>query len=135
VHGGGHGNYRTIVLAPNSPQEMCDLTMLAFDLADRYRNPVFVLADGFIGQMTEPVEFPEARQIPPPPPWSVAGTEATHGNLISSIYLDPDDLEQHNQRLQKKYRVAAETEQRAELYRTEDADTLFIGYGIVSRVL
>ncbi len=132
VYGGGHGNYHTLVLAPNSPQEMCDLTMLAFDLADRYRNPAFVLADGFIGQMMEPVEFPEARQIPP---WAVTGTDVTRGNLISSIYLEPEELERHNQRLVEKYRVARETEQRAELYRAEDAEILFIGYGIVARML
>src|SRR5579864_3308976 len=70
---GGHGNYRTLVLAPDSVQEMCDLTILAFDLADKYRNPVFVLSDGFIGQMMEPVEFPERAVLPPPPAWAVRG--------------------------------------------------------------
>src|SRR6266700_6611528 len=73
VKGGGHGNYRTIVLAPQSVQEMADLTVLAFDLADRYRNPVVVLADGFVGQMMEPVEFPERAILPPFPDWSVQG--------------------------------------------------------------
>jgi pyruvate/2-oxoacid:ferredoxin oxidoreductase alpha subunit len=135
VYGGGHGNYHTVVLAPNSPQEMCDLTILAFDLADRYRNPVVVLADGFIGQMMEPVEFPEARQIPPPPAWAVTGNDATRGNLISSIYLEPETLERHNRNLQEKYEVARATEQRADLYQAEGAETLFIGYGIVSRIL
>src|SRR4029079_1866774 len=73
VKGGGHGNYHTIVLAPNSCQEMCDLTMLAFELADRFRNPAIVLADGFIGQMMEPVEFPTETSAPVPKPWAVRG--------------------------------------------------------------
>src|SRR5436305_9792931 len=77
VKGGGHGCYRALVLAPDSVQEMCDLTMLAFDLADEYRNPVYVLADGFIGQMMEPVEFPERAELPEPPAWAVRGNEAT----------------------------------------------------------
>ena len=77
VKGGGHGNYRTLVLAPNSVQEMCDLTLLAFELADRYRNPAVVLTDGFIGQMMEPVEFPDCHGAPPPKPWAVQGDGET----------------------------------------------------------
>src|SRR5215469_13551824 len=76
VKGGGNGNYRTLVVAPYSAQEMVDLTTLAFDLADRYRNPVFVLADGFVGQMMEPVEFPERAILPPSPDWAVMGDAA-----------------------------------------------------------
>ena len=71
VKGGGHGNYRTLVLAPNSVQEMCDLTFLAFELADRYRNPAVLMTDGFIGQMMEPVEFPAAIVQRPDKPWAV----------------------------------------------------------------
>ena len=88
VKGGGHGNYRTIVLAPHSVQEMADLTALAFELADRYRNPVVLLADGFIGQMMEPVEFPQTATAPHLPEWAVAGTAETRGNLITSLHLD-----------------------------------------------
>src|SRR5690242_6893495 len=88
VKGGGHGNYRTLVLAPASVQEMADLTTLAFDLADEYRNPVVVLADGFIGQMMEPVSFTAPRAVPPAPAWAVTGTAATRPNLITSIYLE-----------------------------------------------
>src|SRR5512133_243790 len=84
VKGGGHGCYRTLVLAPASVQEMADLTTLAFDLADRYRNPVVVLADGFIGQMMEPVEFAAPRPVPPPAGWCVTGNAATRPNLVSS---------------------------------------------------
>src|ERR1017187_2085462 len=80
VKGGGHGNYRTLVMAPDSVQEMADLTTWAFELADRYRNPVVVLADGFIGQMMEPVEFAPPVAVPPTPEWAVTGTAATRHN-------------------------------------------------------
>ena len=91
VKGGGHGNYRCIVLAPNSVQEMCDFTMLAFKLADKWRNPVYVLADGVLGQMIEPLRFPEeALQPKTDTSWAVAGTAETRKNLITSIFLDFD---------------------------------------------
>src|SRR5947209_16306408 len=90
VKGGGHGCYRSLVLAPDSVQEMADLTTLAFDLADRYRNPVVVLADGYIGQMMEPVEFAAPAAVPPPPDWAVTGCAETRPNLVTSIYLEPD---------------------------------------------
>jgi pyruvate/2-oxoacid:ferredoxin oxidoreductase alpha subunit len=135
VWGGGHGNYRTLVLAPGSVQEMCDLTILAFDLADRYRNPVFVLTDGAIGQMVEPVVFPAALEELPPKPWAVAATAETRKNLISSILLDPHVLEEHNLKLEAKYEGARKAEQRHEGYRLEDADEIFVAYGIVARIL
>lgn len=132
---GGHGNYRTLVLAPDSVQEMCDLTMLAFDLADRYRNPVVVLADGFIGQMMEPVAFPEPRPVPPAPAWAVTGTRETRANLVTSIYLEPDVLEAHVRKLEAKYKVAEQEVVRFEAREAEDADIVLVGYGIVARVL
>ena len=135
VKGGGHGNYRTIVLAPHSVQEMADLTALAFELADRYRNPVVLLADGFIGQMMEPVEFSQTAVAPQQPEWAVAGTAATRGNVISSLYLDSDALEAHQNHLEAKYRRAQECEVRAEEWRTEDAEIVLVGYGIVARIL
>jgi len=135
VKGGGHGNYRNLVLAPASVQEMADFTALAFDLADEYRNPVVVLADAYIGQMMEPVSFAAPRPVPPPPDWAVAGTAATRRNLVTSIYLEPDLLEQHVRKLEGKYRRAEQTEARAELYRTEDAEIVLVGYGFVGRVL
>ena len=100
VKGGGHGDYRTIVLAPHSVQEMADLTALAFELADRYRNPVVLLADGFIGQMMEPVEFSQTAIKPEPPDWAVMGTEKTRGNLITSLHLDFDEMEAHQAHLE-----------------------------------
>ena len=135
VKGGGHGNYRSLVLAPGSVQEMADLTTLAFDLADRYRNPAVVLADGFIGQMMEPVTFAEPRPIAAPPDWAVVGTKASRHNLVSSIYLEPDKLEQHVRKLEAKYLEAERREARAECWRTEDADIVLVGYGIVGRIL
>jgi len=134
VKGGGHGNYRNIVLAPNSVQEMCDLTMRAFDLADRYRNPAVVLADGALGQMMEAVELPAARAPRPPQDWAVTGEAATRKNLITSIYLRHEELEQHNEKLQSKYRRIEESEVLSEEYLTADAEWLLIAYGISSRV-
>jgi pyruvate/2-oxoacid:ferredoxin oxidoreductase alpha subunit len=135
VKGGGHGNYKVLVLAPNSVQEMCDLTMLAFDLADKYRNPAFVLADGFIGQMMEPCEFPEARKEIPPRPWAIRPDGKSLDNLISSIYLDFDELEGHVMKLAAKYAEMEKSEVRFEAYKIDDADHIVIGYGIVSRLL
>jgi len=135
VKGGGHGNYRTLVLAPDSVQEMADLTTLAFDLADEYRNPVVVLADGYTGQMMEPVEFAPRAFVPPPPEWTVRGTAETRHNLICSIYLEPDLMERHVRKLEAKYQRAEREAVRAECWRTEDAEIVLVGYGIMGRVL
>jgi pyruvate/2-oxoacid:ferredoxin oxidoreductase alpha subunit len=135
VKGGGHGDYRMIVLAPNSPQEMCDLAILAFDLADRYRNPVVVLSDGFTGQMMEAVEFPPPVTELPEKEWAVRGTPETAGNLINSIRLMPEDLEEHVTALFEKYARAEAAEVRFEEVQTEDAELVLVGYGIVSRLL
>ena len=127
VKGGGHGNYRSLVLAPDSVQEMADLTALAFELADEYRNPVFVLADGFIGQMMEPVEFAATRRRAPPPDWAVRGDAETRKNLITSIYLEPDELERHVRKLAAKYARAEREVVRYEAVATEDADIVLVG--------
>ena len=135
VKGGGHGNYRNIVLAPNSAQEMCDLTMLAFELADKYRNPAFVLTDGVIGQMMEAVDLPEpVSEIPDKSDWAVKGTAETR-HLINSIYLDHDDLEEWNRELEKKYEIIQKNEVLVEEYMMDDAEIVTIGYGSSSRVL
>ena len=135
VKGGGHGDYHNIVLAPASVQEMSELTTLAFDLADKYRNPVIVLADGFVGQMMEKLDLTYREATPPEKPWAVKGTPETRKNLVSSIFLEPDELEEHQRQMEAKYARAREEETRYEEYRTEDADVLLVGYGIVSRVL
>jgi len=140
VKGGGHGNYRNLVLAPASVQEMADLTMLAFELADKYRNPSVILTDGFVGQMMEPLDLDcpfDDQDLPPLPekPWAVKGTPETRANLISSIFLESDELEEHQRRMEAKYIRAQQAEPRWELSRADDADILLVGYGIVSRVL
>jgi 2-oxoisovalerate ferredoxin oxidoreductase alpha subunit len=135
VKGGGHGNYRNLVVAPASVQEMADLTVLAFELADRYRNPAIVLADGFVGQMMEPLDLEYREIVAPEKTWAVKGTAETRKNMVSSIFLEPDDLEEHQRRMEAKYIRAQQLETRWEEYRTEDAELLVVGYGIVSRVL
>lgn len=133
--GGGHGNYRLLTLAPNSAQEMCDLTVLAFELADQYRNPSCILADGIMGQMMEVVEIPEAKPVPfDHTDWAAAGTPETSKNLISSIVLEPEGLEEHNLKLDRKYQAIAQNEVRYEEYKTEDADLIVVAYGVVSRI-
>ena len=135
VKGGGHGNYKTLVVAPDSVQEMADLTTLAFDLADRYRNPAVVLADGFIGQMMEPVEFAARAAVPEPPEWSVRADAASRRNVVHSIFLEPDLQERHVRKMEAKYQEAERTEVRFENWRTEDAEIVLVGYGIVGRIL
>jgi len=135
VKGGGHGNYRNFVLAPASVQEMAELTMLAFDLADKYRNPAIVLADGFVGQMMESLDLECREAVVPEKTWAVKGTPETRKNLVSSIYLEPDELEQHQRCMEAKYIQAQQSETLFEQYETDDAELLLIGYGIVSRVL
>jgi len=135
VKGGGHGNYRNLVVAPASVQEMAELTMLAFDLADKYRNPAIVLCDGFVGQMVEPLELVDREPVLPEKPWAVKGTAETRKNLVTSIFLETDELEAHQRRMEAKYARAQQEEPRFELYQAEDAEVLLVGYGIVSRVL
>jgi len=135
VKGGGHGCYRIIVLAPNSAQEMCDHTFEAFDLADKYRTPVCVLADGFIGQMMEPVAFPHPRFPTEEKSWAVRGDLESIKNFVTSIHLEPEALERHVRHLEAKYAKIAENETRWEGYRLEDAEYVLVGYGVVSRIL
>lgn len=135
--GGGHGDYRCPTLAPSSVQEAVDLTMLAFELADRYRNPVFVLGDGMIGQMMEPVEFHEEYASTPPDKdsWATTGCKGRRPNLVKTLYLDPVAGERHNRLLGEKYaRITAE-EVRYELYNLErDPEIVLVSYGTVARI-
>jgi pyruvate/2-oxoacid:ferredoxin oxidoreductase alpha subunit len=135
VKGGGHGSYHNIVLAPASVQEMADFTMLAFELADLYRNPAVVLTDAFVGQMIEPLDLEYAEAKLPEKPWAVKGTAETRKNLVASIFLEPDELEEHHRKMDEKYARAQEEEPRYELFEARDAEILLVGYGIVSRVL
>jgi 2-oxoglutarate ferredoxin oxidoreductase subunit alpha len=134
--GGGHGSYRMIVLAPASVQEMSDLTVLAFDLADKYRNPVMVAADGNLGQMMEPVELAESYPNRfDHSSWSITGAKGRKGHTITSIYLEADEMEAYIHHLYGKYAEVERTEVRSEEYLTDDADVVIVGYGIVSRVV
>lgn len=140
VKGGGHGNYKNIVLAPNSVQEMCDFTMKAFMLADKYRTPVVVLADAVLGQMAEPLRFPEVSiDHKPDNSWAVRGNKETMKNLVTSIFLDFDQLEEFNEELQIKYAQIEENEVDFEEYMIsgndiEDAEIIIVAYGISSRL-
>lgn len=133
--GGGHGDYRNIVLAPNSVQEMADITIQAFDLADKWRNAVMILGDGALGQMMEPVEFKESTTTPPEKPWAATGLHGrkTH-NVVNSLFLQPDLMEKHNHVLQEKYAQIEANETRWESLQTEDADIIVVAYGITSRI-
>jgi len=135
VKGGGHGSYHNIVYAPATAQEMCDFTIKGFDVADRYRNPVIVLADAFTGQMMEPVEFPDRGELPARPDWALRGDAETRGNLITSIHMDPEKLEQHNLKLMAKYAKAEAELVEWQTHCIEDAEIVLVGYGIMGRVL
>ena len=137
--GGGHGDYRLLVLAPWSVQEAADLVQDAFDLADHYRNPVMVLGDGLIGQMMEPVEFRPER-VPCKPlaakTWAATGCDGTRPtNIVNSLFLDPEVLERHNQKLKAKYERMVRDEVRCASYGTDRPyDVLIVAYGTVARV-
>jgi pyruvate/2-oxoacid:ferredoxin oxidoreductase alpha subunit/NAD-dependent dihydropyrimidine dehydrogenase PreA subunit len=133
-HGLGHGNTRAIALAPASPQEMLDLTMLAFDLAFRYRNPVVVLGDGYLGQISGKVRLPTEMVVPGVPEWAVFGDRSHRANLICSINLEEDDLERDNARLNDKYARMSEQEQRYDLYRCRDAEVLLVACNTPARL-
>ncbi|MGE5347360.1 MAG: 3-methyl-2-oxobutanoate dehydrogenase subunit VorB [Acidithiobacillales bacterium] len=130
----GHGNTHGIVLAPSTPQEMLDLTMLSFELAFRYRNPVFIVSDGYLGQMTGRVTLPQAMRKPPRPEWAVWGDAMHRRNLINSIELDEHDLEERNRQLNLKYARIAGSEQRADLFHAEDAEILLVAFGTPARM-
>ena len=130
----GHGNTHAIVLAPGTPQEMLDLTYLAFELAMRYRNPVVVLADGYLGQMTGRVSLPPAMVAPGLPSWAVAGDADHRRNGVSSIFLAEADLEAHNLHLVEKYRRMALVEPRADLFRVDDAELILVACNTPARM-
>jgi len=134
VKGGGHGDYNNIVLAPESVQEIIDLVRLGFDLSDKYLNPAMILLDGALGQMMEPVDFGEYKPDPPEKPWSVSGCEGRKMNAITSIHIDPRDMEAHNIKLQKKYKKIRETEQRCEEWMLDDAEIMIVSYGLCARI-
>lgn len=134
VKGGGHGNYQTFTLAPANAQEMCDLTIKAFEMAAKWRTPAIVFADGLQGQMMESVEFPtKEAEKPDFSEWAAQGEAKTRANLIKSIFLDAAAQEKFNEHLQEKYvRMAADA--MGEAYLAEDAEIVIVAFGIGSRI-
>lgn len=133
----GHGDFYMPVLAPSTVQEMADLVYLAFDLADEYRTPAMILADGMIGQMMEPVTLPPARNLAdlPAKPWATTGTHMKRGhNVVNSLYLTPQKLEDTNRERFARYDVLIAKEQRQELMMCDDADIVLVAFGAASRI-
>ncbi|MFR8975798.1 MAG: 3-methyl-2-oxobutanoate dehydrogenase subunit VorB, partial [Eubacteriales bacterium] len=135
--GHGHGDYRLIVLAPSSVQEIVDMTSDAFDLADIYRTPVMILADGMLGQMMEPVVFEQKKsaRIIPEKTWATTGTEMKREhNIINSLYIQPNVLEKITLERYEKYKTIEQNETKYEAYQTDDAEFILTAYGSVARI-
>jgi len=135
VKGGGHGDYRMLVYAPYNLQEIWELTMLAFDKADEYRNPVMILGDGVIGQMMEPI-YPASyiRPVLPGKDWVLDGCKGREPRVIKSLYMGEGELEKINNILQRKYQKMKDKEVRFETYYIDDADIIVVAFGISARV-
>jgi pyruvate/2-oxoacid:ferredoxin oxidoreductase alpha subunit len=130
----GHGNTHAIVLSPTTPQEMLDFSMEAFELTFKYRNPVIVAADGYMGQITGKVALPDYMIEPGLPEWAVYGDAEHRDNLISSIFQDYDDLEEHNHKINEKYDLMTKNEQRSNSFMTDDAEILVVSCNTPSRM-
>jgi len=135
TRGGGHGDYRTIVLAPWSIQETYDFTYSAFDLADKYRGPVLILADGMISQIYESVKFRKNKEKLPPKKWALTGCKGRKPNSIKSLLLAPGVLETHNLKLARKYERIEKREVRYESYYCDDMDFLLVSFGTCARIV
>ncbi len=136
VKGGGNGDYHCIVLAPCSVQELADLTVRAFDLADQYRNVVILLGDGFVGQMSEPITLPSPTgKVFDKSAWSLTGAKGRDPHLVASIRLNPDDaLAKHNEMLQAKYRVIEKEVREWESTQVDDCEYLLVAFGLSARI-
>jgi 2-oxoglutarate ferredoxin oxidoreductase subunit alpha len=134
TRGGGHGDYRTIVLAPASGQELADLTMDAFDLADKYRTPAMILADGMMGQMMEPVIFKKPKPREYSEKFMLRGAGSGKSKFIRGLLLDPIDSEAHNWKLARKYEVITKNEPRYEEHRIDNSDMVIVAYGTAARI-
>src|SRR3990167_2365062 len=132
--GGGHGDYHNIVLAPYSVQETVELTHLAFDLADKYRNPALILCSGLIAQMMEPVEFMPLKEEKEEKPWALTGARGRPSMVIKSLYLQDVELEGHDLKLQEKYKEIREKEVRVEAQHLEGAKLVVVSFGTAARV-
>lgn len=137
TRGGGNGDYRVLSFAPATLQESADMMLEAFDLADRYRTPVFLVSDGMLGQMMEPVEFKRKnRRKPIAKEWAAVGHEGKRArNVVKTCYLDPEKLEEHNNNLQQKYRLIEADEAHSEILNLADAEVVLAAYGSTSRIV
>ena len=135
VKGGGHGDYRLIVLSPSSVQEVIDLIRLGFDLADKYKTPAMFLAEGMLGQLMEPVDLGDYKPNIPEKPWALTGRKGREKNIVTSLWIDPEELERHNLALQEKYAKIKENEQRWEDFKfDDDAEYLIVAHGTMARI-
>jgi len=133
--GGGHGDYNVIALAPNSVQEMVDHVGIAFELADKYQTPAMLLSDGAIGQMMEKVVLPEFQEYKANKPWATTGkTPDRERNIITSLYIKSESMEEKNKVIQAKYKKIKENEVRYEDYKTDDAEIVICAFGLTSRI-
>ena len=136
TRGGGHGDYRTIVLGPSSAQELVDSMPLAFDLADQYRMTVLVLADGILGQMMEPIVLEKKpRRELPAKDWALTGAKGREQNIVRSLWLKEGALEKHNYKLKAKYEQIEKNEVLCEQYEVDDADIVVVAYGVAARIV
>ena len=137
VKGGGHGDYKMVVLAPSSVQELYELTVDAFNIADKYRTLCMIMGDGMLGQMMEAVEYKDAEErFEADKSWAATGTNMKREhNIITSIYIEPEQLENHNLKLQAKYKKITENETRVEAYNCDGADIIVTAYGTVARII
>lgn len=135
TRGGGHGDYRLIVLAPSGVQEMMDFAIEAFDLADRYRTPVMIMAEGTLGQMMEPIIVREPVSKSYAKPWATNGCQGREPNIINTLHLSPEYLEVRNRHLQNKYQEIIRQEKRAESYLTDDAELVVVAFGLMARIV
>lgn len=133
--GGGHGDYYLIVLAPSSVQEMYDLTIKAFELADKYRNPAMVLGDAILGQMKEPVVLGDSNSFTVEKPWALTGAKGRKPQLVKSLYLEDGEMEVHNWKLAEKYRRLAEDDTLVEVDEDEGAEIAVIAFGSCARIV
>jgi len=136
VKGGGHGDYHLIVLAPSSVQEMADFVFEGFKLAEKYRNPALILSDGALGQMMEKVILPEEGSLKKvEKPWATTGkTKDRNHNVITSLFIKPEEMEEVNKQLQEKYRKIEKEEVRFEEIKTDDAEIILVAFGLSSRI-
>ncbi|MEK6651965.1 MAG: 3-methyl-2-oxobutanoate dehydrogenase subunit VorB [Nitrospirota bacterium] len=135
VKGGGHGDYKLLVYAPYNLQELWDLTMLAFDKSDEYRNPVMILGDGILGQMMEPFyQTPYVKPVLPPKTWALTGCKGRGPNVIKSLYMGEGELEFRNSILQEKYKKMRDKEVKFEAIGVEDAELIVVAFGIAARI-